>query len=599
VPTIIDSLILEFGLDPAKFTQGQKQITEALTRTKADADRQAKEIEASGKQAARFFSEMRKTAVELFALFTGGRGIKDFIQDTVTAGVHLGQLSKILGMSGRDIAAWQGVAERVGGSSESITNLMKNLNGQLQELSLTGESGKAIAFFRSLGVDVGMFGKPAKTADDILLQLADHVKEFSELDTRRAAQIFHDLGANDGDIALLLRSGDAIRKLLDEEKRLAGWTQPQIDASDRLRDRWNLLWQVLDNLWRIIQTNLEPAVRQLLDALIQLGAWLEQHPKILEGVFVAAAIVLTRLTLGIGTGLVGAIGIATGKANLLGSALQALSITGLLGQMLRFYNLLQVVEAIGSAKPEDFKEDRSKAEGIWNRLFGGTFLEDKTQPGESWLRNLLFGHKSVPASPGWTSDRGRSQTPSGAISGAMTPAEAAAYIRQAAIKRGIDPEVALRVAESEGGFAGRPGDYGGGSQPSSFTPFQLHYGGIAPGMMMAGLGDEFTKRTGLDARDPVNERAAIDFALDQAAHGGWGPWHGWKGTPFAGITPPSAVASTAGAGGAASTTTVTTQNHIGEVNVHTQATDADGIAKDIRAAIDRNATSSQANMGAQ
>jgi len=105
---------------------------------------------------------------------------------------------------------------------------------------------------------------------------------------------------------------------------------------------------------------------------------------------------------------------------------------------------------------------------------------------------------------------------------AATPSSAVAdYIRQAAVSRGIDPETAVRVAASEG-LKEYTGDQG-----SSFGPYQLHYGGVAPGgNRVGGLGDEFTRTTGLDARDPNTWKQQVDFALDRAAKGGWGPWHG-------------------------------------------------------------------------
>jgi hypothetical protein len=104
------------------------------------------------------------------------------------------------------------------------------------------------------------------------------------------------------------------------------------------------------------------------------------------------------------------------------------------------------------------------------------------------------------------------------------------YIRSAAAQRGIDPDQAVRVARSEG-LNAYTGDNG-----SSFGPFQLHYGNVAPGgNAVSGLGDEFTKQTGLHASDPGTVKQQIDFSLDHAAQNGWGAWHGWKGDPWAGI----------------------------------------------------------------
>ena len=121
-------------------------------------------------------------------------------------------------------------------------------------------------------------------------------------------------------------------------------------------------------------------------------------------------------------------------------------------------------------------------------------------------------------------------SPQGGAGGSMPMMQTIELIKQEAIKRGIDPNVALQVARSEG-----LGIYTG-DQGSSFGPFQLHYGGVAQGgNKVGGLGDVFTQKTGLDARDPRTVPQQVGFALDQAKQGGWGPWHGWKGDPRAGL----------------------------------------------------------------
>ena len=100
----------------------------------------------------------------------------------------------------------------------------------------------------------------------------------------------------------------------------------------------------------------------------------------------------------------------------------------------------------------------------------------------------------------------------GSTSSRDDPRGLSGYIRETAKKHGVDPEVALKVAKSEGlrDFSGDGGKSGGA--------FQLYTGG--------GLGNKFKKETGLDPLDPKNEKATIDYALREAAKGGWGPWYG-------------------------------------------------------------------------
>lgn len=127
-----------------------------------------------------------------------------------------------------------------------------------------------------------------------------------------------------------------------------------------------------------------------------------------------------------------------------------------------------------------------------------------------------------------------------------TPLEA--YIRQAAQKYGIDPNVAVKVASGEGGLndpfrrgqgpAPRTQAPGFGATENSFGPFQLYVSGTG-----AGLGDR-ALAAGIDPRK--DWQAGVDFALKEASQKGWGQWYGAKaqgitgmqgiaGNPYAGM----------------------------------------------------------------
>lgn len=108
----------------------------------------------------------------------------------------------------------------------------------------------------------------------------------------------------------------------------------------------------------------------------------------------------------------------------------------------------------------------------------------------------------------------------------MTPVEA--YIRASAAARGIDPDVAVRAAKSEGGLndpfrhgegpAPKSQDPSLGSKEHSFGPFQLYISGRG-----AGLGDAALAR-GIDPRK--DWKGGVDLALDTVAKEGWQQWYG-------------------------------------------------------------------------
>lgn len=105
--------------------------------------------------------------------------------------------------------------------------------------------------------------------------------------------------------------------------------------------------------------------------------------------------------------------------------------------------------------------------------------------------------------------------------------EIEAFIRDAAQKRGIDPDTAVRVAKSEGGVT-EPARRGTFETGSSWWPFQLHYGGKGYEYLgtVAGMGNGFTELTGWQPGDPAAWRDSVRYALNRAKASGWGAWYG-------------------------------------------------------------------------
>ena len=95
------------------------------------------------------------------------------------------------------------------------------------------------------------------------------------------------------------------------------------------------------------------------------------------------------------------------------------------------------------------------------------------------------------------------------------------YIAKSASDRGIDPRAAINVFRIESGLNPftKAGDMG-----SSPGVAQLHFAGMAPGVLShAGLGNSFA-RTGMSAFDPTTWPQQIDYALDNVANHGWGDY---------------------------------------------------------------------------
>lgn len=102
------------------------------------------------------------------------------------------------------------------------------------------------------------------------------------------------------------------------------------------------------------------------------------------------------------------------------------------------------------------------------------------------------------------------------------------FIRASAAARGIDPDIAVRVANSEGGVT-EPARVGKFNTGYSWWAFQLHYAMAgSPGVTKptVGMGEGFTKLTGWQPGDPRAWRDSVRYALNRAKASGWGAWYG-------------------------------------------------------------------------
>jgi hypothetical protein len=192
------------------------------------------------------------------------------------------------------------------------------------------------------------------------------------------------------------------------------------------------------------------------------------------------------------------------------------------------------------------------------------------------IGNYSQGKGFVSSAPAAESD---SAAPTGRFS---SQAQKEAFIRSEAAKRGVDPNVAMAVARSEGfnSFSGDNGTSGGA--------FQLH---VTPGGRGRAVGDEFRSKTGLDPLDPANEARTIQFALDNAKANGWSAYHGAART---GIRDWQGIDRAGGAGNS----NVTTISVTGPITISVPpGADPKAYASEFRAMLNRQALAAQANRG--
>src|SRR5580700_8805868 len=115
--TVVDSLVIELGLDPSKFTAGQRQALDSMRKFEQEAVRGGKEVEGAGKRIDQFFGTIKRGALGALTAFGIGVGLKEmneFINKITVADANVGRFARTMNISGRELSAWQGVAKQTG-----------------------------------------------------------------------------------------------------------------------------------------------------------------------------------------------------------------------------------------------------------------------------------------------------------------------------------------------------------------------------------------------------------------------------------------------------------------------------------------------------
>jgi hypothetical protein len=308
VPTIIDALVVELGFDANGLEAGRKKVQQTFNQTRESAEKTGKDIEKSAKSAEQYITRLRNNVLALFAAFTAGRGVKDFLSDMTTSDAALGRFAKTVGQSAEEIASWRAAGKLMGVDARDIDSTFSNLVQQFQQFSLTGDS-TLVPWFRALGLSMSDATGKMKPVNELLLELAERVQG---LPPERATAFLTNMGISPGMINLLLQGPPAIRKLIDSQRELAKAHAADIAAAQERQRVWNAFLNQAERVGVVLLTTLTPAMIAVAGMLEEVARWAGDNPDAAAGAFGA----LTGVTLLLSGALL---------INLAGSALTAVA----------------------------------------------------------------------------------------------------------------------------------------------------------------------------------------------------------------------------------------------------------------------------------
>jgi hypothetical protein len=291
VATIIDRLVVMLGLDPKPFVEGSKKVGDSLKKTKDQAVDTGKEMDLRTRRSIDAYAKFRGEVIALFAAFTAGVGLKQFVGDTIKSEASLGRLSRSLGQSVETLSAWQGLMRRNGGTAEDATAAFRTMAEIQNEIASTGTTSKG-----GLLMNMGITGGLAEINDSerAIFAMARRAREMNPV---IAAARLQQIGFRETFAQAMLKGDNALRQQLELSRQLGVTTWADVEAAARLLNVMEGLNAASARLGAQLLTVLEPAIVAVTRGMTWLATFAQKNRPIMVGFFVAIIAMVGALTL--------------------------------------------------------------------------------------------------------------------------------------------------------------------------------------------------------------------------------------------------------------------------------------------------------------
>lgn len=290
--TVIDALLVTLGLDASNFSRGAKQAEDAQKKisdtskkaekeradidrkTKAARDQQAKDTEQKTKQAAQGLNKLKNEALGFLAIFATASGLKAFAQDTIQTAASLGFMAANLGMSTKDLDAWQAAAERAGGSAGGMTAQLKESASEIAKYKAGMGPSEGMQWFLRLGGDPAAF----KDGNTYLLARSAILEKLFKANPANAVLMAANMGVSEDTFNLLKKGPDAVMALVAAQREHSVITEQDAAQALELQNSIKDLNREFEAVSRRLLLDIVPVVTQkLMPAMREFSGWVTTH----------------------------------------------------------------------------------------------------------------------------------------------------------------------------------------------------------------------------------------------------------------------------------------------------------------------------------
>ena len=166
--SVIDELVVNLQLNVENFNQRLRQIEDNLTRTRNLTEDNARRVNSANESMADGFLTLAGKAGKVIAGLVAGNAIKNFTTGMIQSGEALYNFSLRTGQTIKDVAVLKNALENLGLSAESGLSELNNLVSSAAKLQMGLPGYEQAARFASLGISLRDENGNIKSGEEIL-----------------------------------------------------------------------------------------------------------------------------------------------------------------------------------------------------------------------------------------------------------------------------------------------------------------------------------------------------------------------------------------------------------------------------------------------
>lgn len=231
--TIIDALLVTFGIDITQYKKGQAEAEKSLTETARKQKKAAEDISES-------FLEVGRSIATLALGFESATGFAKWLGGINKGEADLGRFARNVGQSGHELNKWGQATELAGGNAQDALDVFAKLTTESTNLKVTGLAGPLLTLLRARGVAIFDENNNLRNQGEIMEDLANKTAQYG---VQYQHTIFAAAGIAESEINYLTMAEDKRKALLKLAEETNAVNEKGIKDAQRSQEVWRELGQ--------------------------------------------------------------------------------------------------------------------------------------------------------------------------------------------------------------------------------------------------------------------------------------------------------------------------------------------------------------------